>query len=161
MRFLFLFLLRLVSAYAFRDMMVCRYTVIDSQPRINKANFLRARIDSRRWMTNSDKENEEIDDDEIFVEAFKARVEELGGETGVKQKVLKNDVRRAADTLVEKTSQTGKGIRKFLDLENKQSREPLDSNAGFDFGWPLTLATLGLIVLLAILQSSRIDPSNY
>ena len=92
--------------------------------------------------------------DEDLEEEFQARVEELGGKTGVQARAATSAFRRDVRSLKE-----------FLDLEPTKTYPPGSAKDTEDrlqrSGWTITVGLLGLCVLLACLQAFRIDPSNY
>jgi len=103
-----------------------------------------------------------VDDDEALDLAFRARVEELGGPSGVKARVAAKKLKRDVRVAVE---DKGRSVQKFLDLDSKNSYAPgstADTTQLLSLGgWATTVGLLGLVVVLALVQSFRIDPANY
>ena len=98
------------------------------------------------------------EDGEDFESAFEARVAELGGARGVR-------ARSAAAKVQRGVGESGETLKKFLDLETPKGAKKGSAKEELQLlsagGWASTVALLGLVVFLAVLQAFRIDPSNY
>mmetsp|Transcript_240 Transcript_240/g.609 ORF Transcript_240/g.609 Transcript_240/m.609 type:complete len:136 (-) Transcript_240:44-451(-) len=98
------------------------------------------------------------EEDEDMEALFQARVDSLGGKSGVEINVMKNKAKRGAAQVGSSLQSAGTSVTKFLDLQGS-SREPASGESVG--GWGLTVGFLGLVVLLACLQAFRLDPANY
>jgi len=103
------------------------------------------------------------EEDEELDAAFQARVAELGGTTGVRARVAASQLRRdVRDAVAEK----GRSLKKALDLDPKGGSfakgSAMEELQRVELGgWASTVGLLALVVLLAVAQSFRLDPSNY
>jgi len=125
------------------------------------------RREERRWgllrASESDGDGAKDDDDEELDAAFQARVAELGGTTGVRARATASKLQRGVkDAVAEK----GSSLKKMLDLDPKAGSfakgSAMEELQLLDLGgWTTTVGLLAVVVLLAVVQSFRLDPSNY
>lgn len=106
---------------------------------------------------------EKADEDDELDAAFQARVAELGGTTGVRARVAANQLQR---DVKEAVADSGSSLKKMLDLDPKGGSfakgSAMEELQLLDLGgWSTTVGLLAVVVVLALAQSFRLDPSNY
>lgn len=119
-------------------------------------------VSRRRGCFAFEKIDDDLADEELAV-LLKERVSTLGGERSVQMQAQANKAKRsilnAGQSLQDFGRNAAGSATKLLGIDNR--RELSEAERTRRGGWVLTLGFLGLVVLLAFIQSFRIDPSNY